>query len=77
MLKFSWRKLQGAQGFKERDWRHDPLGHPALLAMSAQELADLPMVPEVLMRATKVEAVAVDCGHGVGRVQSDGCAISR
>lgn len=55
MFKLFWRRTHGAQDYKERDWRHDPLGHPVLLPMSARELADLPMVPEVPMRVAKAK----------------------
>jgi hypothetical protein len=75
MFKLSWRKIGGAQGCNEQDWRHDPMGHPALLAMSARELADMPMVPEMPVRTTKVEVVAFNCRHGVGVDNPAGCAV--
>ncbi|MDH4414166.1 MAG: hypothetical protein QE484_12720 [Rhizobium sp.] len=73
MFKLSWRKIREALGCNEPDWRHDPSGHPALMAMSARELADLPMVPEVPMRAKKVEVAALDCRQDVGGERPAGC----
>ncbi|THV23937.1 hypothetical protein FAA97_08125 [Peteryoungia ipomoeae] len=35
------------------DWRHDPMGHPALAGMDLQSLADLPMVPELPVPAAR------------------------
>jgi hypothetical protein len=74
MFKLSWRKPRRAQCCNEQDWRHDPLGHPDLREMSTRELADMPMVPEVPVRTTKVEVVAFDCRHGVGGDNPAGCA---
>jgi hypothetical protein len=39
MLKFFWRKGQSGRP------SHDPLDHPAIRAMSLDEIADLPMTP--------------------------------
>ena len=76
MFKISWMRPRSRQGCHEQDWRHDPLGHPALREMSLRELADLPMVAEVPMRMTRVE-VKEDCRRGVGRLPSSACAVSR
>lgn len=46
MFKFFWTKQPHSQTDTKADWQHDPSGHPALLQMSARELADMPMVPE-------------------------------
>jgi hypothetical protein len=75
MLKFFWRRY-GHVTPAPCDWRHDPLGHPALREMSLRELADLPMVAEMPMRMTRVE-LTEDCRRDVNRVQSAGCTVSR
>lgn len=75
MFKLFWsRTTAGRQ--TDRDWRHDPLGHPALQDMSLRELADLPMVAEVPMRVCRVE-MANDCRRGVGQEHPAGSAASR
>ena len=47
MLKFFFGRHQSRKDRKRagHDWSHDPLAHPAIVAMSARELADLPLVP--------------------------------
>ncbi|MBL0934925.1 MAG: hypothetical protein IBJ07_09255 [Rhizobiaceae bacterium] len=40
MLKFFWKGVQS--GVRS----HDPLDHPAIRAMSLDEIADLPMTPD-------------------------------
>ena len=74
MFKFLWRRREPVTPVV-RDWRHDPMGHPALREMDLRELADLPMVAEVPMRMARVEAM--DCQRRVSRVQSGGRAVSR
>jgi hypothetical protein len=74
MFKFLWRQREPTP--VNRDWRHDPMGHPALREMSLRELGDLPMVAEVPMRLARVEATE-NCQRRVSRVQSGGCAVSR
>lgn len=75
MFKFLWRRYEAAP-CKAADWRHNPMGHPALIGMGLRELADLPMVAEVPMRAARAEATE-NCQRRVSRVQSGGCAVSR
>jgi hypothetical protein len=75
MLKIFWNRT-AAKVKAQADWRHDPLGHPALRQMSLRELADLPMVAEMPMRMTRAE-VTDDCRRGVSRVQSARCTVSR
>ncbi|MDQ0420078.1 hypothetical protein J2045_001097 [Peteryoungia aggregata LMG 23059] len=75
MFKFLWRRREPVTPLV-RDWRHDPMGHPALREMNLRELADLPMVAEVPMRVARVEATE-GCQRRVSRVQSGGCAVSR
>ncbi len=75
MFKFLWRRREPMAPLVP-DWRHDPMGHPALREMSLRELADLPMVAEMPMRVARVEATE-DCQRRVSRVQSGGCAVSR
>jgi len=75
MFKFLWRRRKPVAP-TSRDWRHDPMGHPALQEMSLRELADMPMVAEVPMRVARVEATE-DCQRRVSRVQSGGCAVSQ
>ncbi|MDH4439433.1 MAG: hypothetical protein QE284_03515 [Rhizobium sp.] len=77
MFKLSWKKMRGAEGCQKQDWQNDPSGHPALLVMSTRELADLPMVPEVPMWATKGDVAALDSRHGIGREITGGCVVSR
>jgi hypothetical protein len=74
MFKFLWRLCEAVTPVA-RDWRHDPMGHPALREMNLQELADLPMVAEVPMRVTQV-VVTEDCQRRVSRVQSGACTAS-
>lgn len=76
MLKLFWRRIRGAGSSNVQDWRHDPLGHPALREMSLRELADLHVVAEVPMRVGKVEADARS-GQGVSQELSCQCAASR
>lgn len=47
MLKFFFGRQQSRGNWKQTDddWSRDPLAHPAIAAMSARELADLPLVP--------------------------------
>ncbi|WP_454744268.1 hypothetical protein [Ciceribacter selenitireducens] len=47
MLKFFFGRQQSRGVWKraDDDWSRDPLAHPAIAAMSARELADLPLVP--------------------------------
>ena len=47
MLKFFFGRHQSRKDRKRagHDWSHDPLAHPAIVAMSACALADLPLVP--------------------------------
>ena len=47
MLKFFFGRHQSRKDGKRagHDWSHDPLAHPAIVAMSACALADLPLVP--------------------------------
>lgn len=47
MLKFFFGREQSRRDWKraDDDWSRDPLAHPAIAAMSARELADLPLVP--------------------------------
>ncbi len=47
MLKFFFGRQQSRRDWKraDDDWSQDPLAHPAIAAMSARELADLPLVP--------------------------------
>lgn len=75
MFKFLWMRRKAVTPVA-RDWRYDPMGHPALREMSLRELADLPMVAEVPTRMARVE-VTEDCQRRVSRVQSARCAISR
>ncbi len=75
MFKFLWRRREPVTP-AARDWRYDPMGHPALRQMSLRELADLPMVAEVPTRMARLE-VTDNCQRRVSRVQSGGCAISR
>ena len=74
MFKFLWRRYV-ATPCEAADWRHDPLGHPALTGMSLRELADLPMVPEAPMRVTRVE-VTEHCRRRVSRIQTAACTAS-
>lgn len=76
MFKLFWRRMRGAGRSTEQDWRHDPLGHAALMAMNARELADLPVVSEIPMRVGKVE-VGARSGQGVSQEFSCRCAVSR
>ncbi len=76
MLKIFWKMLFQQDNRAEPDWRLDPSGHPALLAMSPRELADLPMVAEVAVRVGKVE-VADGCRRGAGGDIPAGCVVSR
>ena len=75
MLKFLWRRREPVTP-TARDWRDDPMGHPALRVMSLRELADLPMVAEVPMRMTRVE-VSEDRQRGVSWLRSSACTVSR
>eukprot|EP01032_Pedospumella_encystans_P002014 gene2014-2360_t len=78
MFKFIWKQRK-ALACGASDWRHDPLGHPALTRMSPRELADLPMVAEVPMQVAEVEAqaqVAHGRRHGFGKELSARCAVS-
>jgi hypothetical protein len=75
MLNFLWIRRKAVTPVA-RDWRDDPMGHPALREMSLRELADLPMVAEVPTPMVRVE-VTEDCQRRVSRVQSGGCSISR
>ena len=76
MFKNFWKTLFQQRNRAEPDWRLDPLGHPALLAMNQRQLADLPMVAEVPIGVTKVEVD--DCsGRGVNPEFSCRCAVSR
>ena len=75
MFKFLWRRREPVTPVV-RDWRHDPMGHPALREMDLRELADLPMVAEVPMRMARVE-VNDGCRSGVGRDIPAGCVASR
>lgn len=47
MLEFFFGRQQSRRDWKraDDDWSRDPLAHPAIAAMSARELADLPLVP--------------------------------
>ena len=49
MIKVFWRRFRRAdatrQLFDEARFAADPLSHPALKAMSARELADIPFPP--------------------------------
>lgn len=81
MFKFIW-KQRNALPCGASDWRHDPLGHPALTRMSPRELADLPMVAEAPMPVAEVQAqaqtrVAHGRRHGFGKELSARCAVSR
>ncbi len=75
MFKFLWRGYEAAP-CKAVDWRHDPLGHPALTGMSLRELADLPMVAEVPMRADQAE-LAHGCRDGFANEFSARCGVPR
>jgi hypothetical protein len=75
MFKLFWNRVT-AKVKAQPDWRHDPLGHPALRAMSLRELADLPVVAEVPMRVGKVEVTARPC-QGASQELSYRCAVSR
>ncbi|THV17249.1 hypothetical protein E9677_04495 [Rhizobium rhizophilum] len=75
MFKFLWRRREPVTPVV-RDWRHDPMGHPALREMSLRELADLPMVAEMPIRVARAEATE-NCQRRASRVQSGGCAVSR
>ena len=76
MFKKFWKTLFQRCNRAAPDWRLDPLGHPALLAMNQRQLADLPMVAEVPMRVAKVEVDACS-GRGVNPEFSWRCAVSR
>ncbi len=76
MFKLFWRSIRGAGSSNVQDWRHDPLGHPALWEMSLRELADLHVVAEMPMRVGKVEADARS-GQGVSQELSRRCVVSR
>lgn len=73
MFKFLWRLREPVTPVV-RDWRHDPMGHPALREMNLRELADLPMVAEAPMRVKRVE-VTEDCRRAVSRVQAAECTV--
>lgn len=75
MFKFLWRRYE-ATPCEGADWRHDPLGHPALTGMSLRELADLPMVAEVPMRMAKAEE-AHGCRDGFAHEFLARCGVSR
>lgn len=76
MFKFFWKAPVQPRNQLVQDWRHDPLGHPALLAMNQRALADLPMVAEVPVRVGTVE-VDARSGQGVSQELSCRCAGSR
>lgn len=76
MFKNFWKTLFQRCNRAAPDWRLDPLGHPALLAMNQRQLADLPMVAEVPMRVAKVE-VTDGCRRGADGGLVAGCAVSR
>jgi hypothetical protein len=76
MFKIFWRTSVQPRNQLVQDWRHDPLGHPALLAMNQRALADLPMVAEVPVRGRTVE-VADGCRRGADGGIAEGCAVSR
>ncbi|MBU0834992.1 MAG: hypothetical protein KKH33_21720 [Alphaproteobacteria bacterium] len=75
MLKIFWKQAT-ATAKARADWRHDPLGHPALQEMSLLELADLPMVAEVQMRQGRAEVVE-DCRLSASHGHRAGCSVSR
>ena len=74
MIKIFWKTLFQQNIYAEPDWRLDPSGHPELLAMSLRELADLPMVAEVAVRAGKVDD---RCRSDLGGDIPAGCVVSR
>lgn len=75
MFKLFWTRTTRAEAATD-DWRHDPMGHPALQRMGLRDLADLPMVAEIPTRALKVEVAAAR--HQAERRQHPaGCAASR
>jgi hypothetical protein len=75
MFKFLWRRYE-ATPCKAADWRHDPLGHPALTGMSLRELADLPMVAEVPMRVGKPQLAQGRRRHFADELSAR-CGVSR
>ncbi|TPP09626.1 hypothetical protein [Rhizobium glycinendophyticum] len=76
MFKNFWKTSVQPRNQVAQDWRHDPLGHPALLAMNQRALADLPMVAEVPVRMSTVQ-VADGCRRGADEGIVEGCAVSR
>lgn len=75
MFKLFWKDV-----IKDRqvskDWRHDPMGHPALHDMGLLELADLPMVAEIPLRAPQTE-IGAACGQRIAPTQPVACCLSR
>ncbi|MBB6483072.1 hypothetical protein [Rhizobium lusitanum] len=51
ILKFFFNDLQD----EDRERKNDPLQHPTLAAMSLEELADLPLMPENLGREVEMQ----------------------
>jgi hypothetical protein len=74
MFKLFWNRVT-AKVKAQPDWRHDPLGHPAIREMNLRELADLPVVAEVPMRVNTAE-VAAGCRKGLSQELSSPCAGS-